>query len=144
MIMTKYILKPITDLSWVLLANGDRTALISQNDRGITAIGNIVTKHYKDLDDLKLQLGDDVTIELPAAIAAEPESGYINGFPIKHTTWYDTLIDPVPSYTRTANSTIRYSAGYYALKFAHGWTAAFCPKLSTYMLVLMVLVVASR
>jgi hypothetical protein len=127
----KYVLKQLLPTSWILLGDGDRLGLVSQEGDRIHLIGKIEPKIYNSLEDLADHLGSDLTIELPADGMPEPQSGDIDGYPVKHAGFHNATTDPIATYTRTEKSEIRYAAGYYALKFPHGWTAALCPKIVT-------------
>jgi hypothetical protein len=126
-----YSIKPITETSWILTKDGEKTAVITQTEKGVSVLGSVPKKKHETLNDLIQYLGNDVTIEAPTQQEIEKEAAEINGFPIKHDVCYDVQNEPIANYTRTKNSSIKYAAGYFALKFKHGWTASFCPKLST-------------
>ncbi|MBX9699951.1 MAG: hypothetical protein K2X74_10980 [Acetobacteraceae bacterium] len=129
--MTKYLMKPLTENSWILSVDGNKIGIISQTEAGVRILGNIPKKKFSNLDEFKKHVGGNLTIEEPAEPAAEAETGEIDGYPIKHALWHNPMTDPVSSYTRTKTSDIRYAAGYYAIKFVNGWTQSFCPKLAT-------------
>ena len=126
-----YSIKPITESSWILTRDGEKAAVISQTDNGVFVLGNVPKKKHSTFDDLIKYLGNDVTIEQPTELEIEKEAAEINGFPIKHDVSYDIQSEPIANYARAKNSSIKYAAGYFALKFKTGWTASFCPKLST-------------
>jgi hypothetical protein len=127
----KYSLRPLAENSWILSADGDRIGLVTRTDNKINVIGKLDKKEYENFDELSKKLGSKIQIEEPTPSTSDLETSVINGFPIKHTTYYNVATDPIVSYTRTEKSELRYAAGYYALKFPHGWTRSFCPKLST-------------
>jgi hypothetical protein len=125
----KNVMKKIADNTWILLQNGDRTALINLIDDKPTVIGNLSRKDFSTLDQLTEFLGGVTYEEIEQHV--EKEEGNIEGYPIRHSEFFDVMTDPVPSYTKTDRSRLRYAAGYYMIKFPQGWTAGFCPKLST-------------
>jgi hypothetical protein len=129
--MTRYSLKPLTENSWILLADGERSGLVNRVDDAIRVIGKIASGTHESIDALKIQLGGKLLIEQTVEPVQEKEQGQVNGYPIKHGEWHNVVVEPVPSYTRTAKSEHRYAAGYYGLRFPNGWTQSFCPKLST-------------
>ena len=43
----------------------------------------------------------------------------------------ERLQDSVPVYTKTANSTQDFAAGYWGILFPHGWRPSFCPRYKT-------------
>ena len=127
---SKFSLKPLNDKTWILLEDGERQSLVSQLADGSVMLFGKINHVYSSMHEFK-QNFQKITIEEPHTPETEKEQGNVEGFPVKHATWYNTLKDPLPSYTRTENSQIRYAAGYYALKFPNGWSASFCPKLTT-------------
>lgn len=129
--MSKYVLKPLTELTWILMSDGNRLGLVSQTSNGINIIGNIEPKQYKDIAELQKKFDNKLLIEKPIEVEHEPETVEVNGFPIKHKEFYNVLTETVSSYTRTETSSTRYAAGYYGLRFPNGWTSSFCPKLTT-------------
>ncbi len=129
--MPKILMKPLTETSWILTSDGERIGLVSQSQDGFSVIGKTLTGTFSSLSDLSKKLGSTIAIEQPPEPAQEKEAGAVNGYPIKHSEWYNVLDEPVPSYTRLEKGQTRYAAGYYGLKFSNGWTHSFCPKLAT-------------
>lgn len=61
------------------------------------------------------------------------EAFNVHGFPCEtspHNAVYD-LSKKLPIFTKREKSTSFYSAGYFIIKFAHGWVRSYCPKLIT-------------
>ena len=129
--MIRYTLKPLTETSWILAADGERIGLVSQVGERIKVLGKAAQGDHDSIDALRKKLGGKLLVEQPSEPPPEKEAGEVNGYPVKHPTWHNIVTEPVPSYTRTANSDTRYAAGYYALRFTNGWTQSFCPKLTT-------------
>lgn len=129
--MKKYVLRPLTESSWILSADGERVGLATKSEKGITVIGKIASGLHASIDDVEKTIGAKIVIEQPIEAPTEKESGSICGYPIKHSEWHNVLENPIPSYTRTAKSEHRYAAGYFGLRFPNGWTQSFCPKLAT-------------
>lgn len=129
--MTKFSLKPLTENSWILMVDGERTGLVSKAGDAIRVMGKVGTGTHQSLEEFGSKLGGKLSIEQPPEPVQEKEQGNVNGYPIKHGEWHNILLDPVPSYTRTAKSDHRYAAGYYGLRFPNGWTQSFCPKMAT-------------
>lgn len=127
----KYILRPLTENSWILLGDGNRLGLVNSADNKITVIGQITPKTYDNIEALQKRLGSKITIEKNIPAVKELELGEVFGFPVKHNSTHDLESEPVPNYLRSAKSKDRYAAGYYAIKFANGWTPWFCPRLTT-------------
>jgi hypothetical protein len=127
----RYSLKPLGDQCWLLTGDGDRIGLVNKINGEINVIGRLEPKHYADLAALETRLGGRLEIEAMTVNIREPELGNIDGYPVKHNTFFDSSMDPVPNYARTAKGRDRYAAGYYALRFPQGWTNSFCPRLNT-------------
>lgn len=58
---------------------------------------------------------------------------HVFGYPaLGSETFNNEEQDNLPCFTKTENSKVFYAAGYYAILFENnGWTASFCPKVST-------------
>ena len=129
--MKKIILKQLTDNSWIMMINGERCGIVSQTNDKLLVVGQQLKSEFLNFDQLAKKLGGKITFELPIEQQSEKEVGEINGYPIKHSNWFNTVLTPIPSYSRTQTSNARYAAGYYGVKFTNGWTPSFCPKLTT-------------
>lgn len=128
--MTKYSLKPLNDFAWILSVSGERHALVSQQKDGSLMLTGKINKVFKNMAELCASY-PKIIMEEPHVQETDKEQGQIEGYPIRHSTWYNVDKDPTPNYTRIEKSQIRYAAGYFALKMPNGWSASFCPKLST-------------
>lgn len=61
------------------------------------------------------------------------DSGDVYGYPANCKP-YNTVWDvkkKLPLFTKTEKSKSLHAAGYYIVKFEHGWVHSFCPKLTT-------------
>jgi hypothetical protein len=128
--MNDYKLKQITETSWILTSSGNRLAVITTDGNSYSAIGRLDEKRFENLEELRLYLGGNLSIEEPEEYI-ETESGNVDGYPIKHQSAYDVKTEEYPSYAKTQGSSNRFAAGYYGVKFSHGWVHSFCPKIST-------------
>lgn len=127
--MYDYSLKPMTETSWILQKNGSRLALLTSKEGSLIAIGKLGKTKFADIKDLEEFLGSKVEIEQPVEDASGDELGDINGYPVKHPNMVaaETELD-LPVYKRGKTE---HAAGYYGVKFAHGWVTSYCPKLTT-------------
>lgn len=127
--MTEYSLKPMTETSWILQKDGSRLALVTSKDGELIAIGKLGKNKFDSIKDLEKFLGSKVEIENPIEDASGDELGDIDGYPVKHPNMVaaDTELD-LPVYKRGKTE---HAAGYYGVKFAHGWVTSYCPKLTT-------------
>jgi hypothetical protein len=127
--MKKITAKPINTNSWILQEWGNRVGVLS-----LTEKWNVLDKtgqhSYSSLEELQslnewridFETGDE---------SSEPAVDKIGIFPIKHTLPQSIEMEPIVSYTKTTKSLIRFAAGYWGIRFDHGWTAVFCPKVET-------------
>lgn len=61
------------------------------------------------------------------------DSGEVHGYPTNCKP-YNTVWDvkkKLPLFTKTEKSKSLHAAGYYIVRFEHGWVHSFCPKLTT-------------
>lgn len=122
-----YSIKQLTDNSWILLENQNRLAVLTKNIQGkIQVLGNIEKKLFDTLSDVETHLGSKFEIEETVIQSQEIEK--IRGYPIKHTAVSEVDSTELPLYKK---GNVVYTAGYYGIKFDHGWSASYCPKLLT-------------
>ena len=128
--MQEYTMKPMTESSWILQRNGNRIALVTTKDGKLISIGKLEKNKFEDIKDLEKFLGSKIEIEQTEE-ESTAELGNVGGYPVKHAGAVPVDGAELPVYKRTKNSNTEYSAGYYGIKFNHGWTASYCPKLTT-------------
>jgi len=129
--MMTYSLKQISDKSYILSEFGNRVAILTKNDQGITTIGKLPVKKFENWDIFEKYLGKSIEFEIDVEEEnSDKEMLQISGLPVKHSVIFDIQENPT-SYTKIQGSKIRFAAGFFGIKFEHGWTASFCPKLST-------------
>lgn len=126
-----YKIRQLSEVSWLFLEDGERTGLVIQRPSDVIVIGGEFNGIYQNLADLRTKIGKTLAEEEITTAITDKEEGEIEGFPIRHGSWHNVMTSPIPSYTRSEKSQNRYAAGYYALRFPHGWTQSFCPKLAT-------------
>lgn len=119
----------ITDQSWILDDPQGRLGLLSlsQDTYKLLAAGN--SQEFSSLDLLEQQLNWSITF-VSRPQPAESLNSQIDHLPIKHTDFHNVQKLPVISYTKQANSNVRFAAGFWGLKF-NAWQGSFCPKLAT-------------
>ncbi len=125
-----YSLKQISEQSYILSELGNRIAILTKTNNGITAIGKLSKKHFENWDLLEKHLGKTLVYETDNDDTNTKELIYLSGFPVKHSITYDVQENPL-SYTKQEGSKIRYAPGYWGVLFDNGWTTSYCPKLST-------------
>ena len=127
--MKKITAKAINTNSWILQEWGTRAGILSHTDKW-----NVLDKsgyhQYPSLEELQTNMGWQIEFD-QRDDSSEPAVDKIGNMPIKHPLPQSIQLDPIASYTKTTKSSVRFAAGYWALKFDHGWTAVFCPKVET-------------
>lgn len=127
--VSAYTLKPMTDSSWILQKDGVRLALVTSKDGALKTIGKLDRSDFKDIKDLEKFLACKIEIEQPDEDSGGDEVGNIEGYPIKHQAVLQSESDmDLPTYKRGKTE---HAAGYYGVKFKHGWVTSYCPKLTT-------------
>jgi hypothetical protein len=118
----------MTETSWILQRDGMRLALLTAKDGELISMGKLGKSKFADIGDLEKFLGSKVEIEQPDEELTE-ELAVINGYPAKHSgaAAAETELD-LPVYLRGKTE---HAAGYYGVKFSHGWVTSYCPKLTT-------------
>lgn len=128
--MNSYILKPLTESSWILQQNGNRLALITKNSNKLHALGKLDQTVFDDFKTLEKFLGSKLEVEKHEDEEVA-ELGNISGYPAKHTGAQAVEGQELPVYRRSATSNTVYAAGYYGIQFPNGWVQSYCPKLTT-------------
>lgn len=127
--MERYLLKPMTESSWILHKDGVRLALVTERNGQLAAMGKLGKSQFKDVDDLAQYLNARIEVEQPAAEIDEEILGDIQGYPIKHQAVIPIEhASDLPLYRRGKTE---HAAGFYGVKFKNGWVHSFCPKSST-------------
>lgn len=121
---------PLTDQSWILLEWGNRLGLLSNSGSAVKLITSASSEQFDSVDSMCAVKQWTIKFEKPAE-KEEKETQKINHLPIKHSEAHDVELTPLISYAKQQGSSVRFAAGYWALRFSHAWTAAFCPKLTT-------------
>jgi len=118
---------------WIVEDQGEKIATIQAVDDGsVVWVDN--TQHRVKYPSIKL-LTKDHNIILDKVVKKEKtaHAHEIHGFPTSNKPW-NSLWDvhhQFPIYTKTSKSKSYFCAGYYIIKFNHGWSKAYCPKYIT-------------
>jgi hypothetical protein len=98
-----------------------------------SVIANIKNKQmtFQNLDDLRSKY--NITFSNKKFNSVKTVDNEVYDFPTSHqphnALWH--VDKKLPIYTKTAKSNSYHCAGYYIIKFEHGWVKSFCPKLLT-------------
>jgi hypothetical protein len=117
---------------WVLEEdNGDKVGTISFKNNVVTAIIKDKSQVFSNLDELSAKY--NITFNKRAKPAKTEISTEVYDYPTAHTP-YNALWHverKLPIYTKTNKSNSYHCAGYYIIRFDHGWVKSFSPKLIT-------------
>lgn len=122
--MTK--LLQLTNNSWILRTKTGTNGLLFFDEEKYVFMNTQVRNEFPTLDDVEKKFGK-LTVEERSI--EEDENSTIDGYPVKHLG-VNVLSENPPTYKIGNNKTV-YVAGYWGIKFANGWSPAFCPKQST-------------
>ena len=118
---------------WILEEeNGSRIGTISLKNNSVVAVIGNDSETFKNLDELAARYKVSFNKKSKPTKAAESETE-VYDFPTAHTPhnalWH--VERKLPIYTKTSKSNSYHCAGYYIIKFEHGWVKSFSPKLIT-------------
>jgi hypothetical protein len=117
---------------WILEEdNGQRVGTISVKNDSVTAVIGNDSHTFKNLNELAKRY--NVSFNKRAKPAKPNLDMEVYDFPTAHTPhnalWH--VERKLPIYTKTSKSNSYHCAGYYIIKFEHGWVKSFSPKLIT-------------
>jgi len=130
-------LKPITDKSWLVLADDgiQHVALLSEQKDKLILIAKNVKTVFNNRAELQDFFAEDIFKNVVVDEKKDEVEYFVKGYPVDSDTPFEAdpakIASELPLYTKTINSDIYYAAGYYCLQFPKGWMHSFCPKLDT-------------
>jgi len=133
MLNTKMKAKTIVENKfWILEEeDGKRVGTISLKDNKVTAVIGNQNLMFTNLNELSAKY--NVTFIKKFKETTKQLSNEVYDYPTAHTPytalWH--VERKLPIYTKTNKSNSYHCAGYYIIKFEHGWVKSFCPKLIT-------------
>jgi hypothetical protein len=117
---------------WILEEDdGKRIGTISSKNNVVTAIINETKQSFSNLEELSLKY--NVSFNKKARTEKPTCEMEVYDFPTAHSP-YNALWHvekKLPIYTKTNKSNSYHCAGYYIIRFEHGWVKSFSPKLIT-------------
>lgn len=124
----------VADKFWILENNeGLRQGTMRQNTGSVIVNLDNQTLTYESLDDACWNLSINMAGKTMDVSDVENNNDMLMNFPIKcpafNSAW--DVKKKIPVFTKTAKSRTLHAAGYFIIKFNHGWTQSFCPKVST-------------
>ena len=127
--MKKIQARAINDRSWIVTEWGNRVGVLSCSQDRWTFLEKGSIQRFDSLASLQSHL--DWQLEFEQTEDREEPVDRIQHLPTRHPNPQNIQLEPYISYTRTTNSSLRFAAGYWGIRFAHGWVPGFCPKLET-------------
>ena len=125
----------VPDKEWLVTENNQKVGAISKNKKGYVFHRNGKTLGFKNLNEVKAQLGIELFEESikKAKKDVDNKNHYIYDFPCRAKP-YDpvySIKNKLPLFAKSPKSKSRYCAGYYVILRGKGWATSFCPKLIT-------------
>ena len=126
----------VPDREWLVTDNNQKVGAITKCKRGYTFHKNGKSIGFKNLSEMKSQLGIalfEESIKNSKKETVDNKNYYIYDFPCSSKP-YDPLYsvrEKIPLYAKSPKSKSQYCAGYYVVQFRKGWVKSFCPKLIT-------------
>ena len=117
---------------WVIEQNGIRVGTIQRQDDDnfiVTGTDSSIGQFTK----AEIEKQFNIFSEVAETVTTKDVKLEVYGYPTKHTP-YNSVLDvkhKIPLYSKSANSSNMYAAGYYLVHFPKGWVKGFCPKLTT-------------
>jgi hypothetical protein len=125
----------VPNKEWLVTDNNQKIGAISKSKKGYVFHRNGKEVGFKNLADVKAQLGIVLFEEGMKRTTGDPESkGYtIYDYPCSSKPYEPvySVKEKLPLYAKSAKSKSRYCAGFYIIKFRKGWVKSYCPKLIT-------------
>lgn len=122
------------DKFWILEdQNGTKKGTLRVTADGqLNALVDGVTANFPDWPSCIRELDlVDLIEKKPPPVENEPQE--VNGFPTNcppfNPVW--DMKKKLPLFTKAEKSQSQHAAGFYIIKFDHGWVSSFCPKLTT-------------
>jgi len=117
---------------WILEEdNGKKVGTISLKNNKVTAIINDTQQSFNNLDELSSRY--NVAFNKKTKLAKLTPDMEVYDFTTAHTPfnalWH--VERKLPIYTKTNKSNSYHCAGFYIIRFEHGWVKSFSPKLIT-------------
>jgi hypothetical protein len=125
----------VPNKEWLVTDNNKKIGAISKSKKGYIFHRNGREMGFKNLADVKAQLGIVLFEEGMKRTTGDTENkGHmIYDYPCSSRPYEPvySVKEKLPLYAKSAKSKSRYCAGFYIIKFRKGWVKSFCPKLIT-------------
>ena len=131
--MTELRAKPVVKNKFWIVQDGDQKVATIQaiDEGGFVYVHDNQREKFPTVNLLKKKL--NINFERVAAKTKTKPAHEVYDYPCSARP-YNELWDvskKIPIYTKTEKSKSFFCAGYYIIRFEHGWVKSFCPKLIT-------------
>lgn len=109
---------------WIVEHNGSKIGTLKNTEKGYILYNNHNCEEivYEDLNEFVIKEKKSKTFI----------NDVVYGYPANtEQAHHIELLDNVPVFKKTANSSVYVAAGYYCLLFPMGWRPSFCPRVDT-------------
>ena len=125
----------VPNQEWLVTDNNKKIGAISKNKKGYVFYHKGKTVGFKNINDIKTQLGIALFEEGIKKVKNEVlDKNYnIYDYPCSSKPYEPvySVKEKLPLYAKSLKSKSRYCAGHYIIKFRKGWVKSYCPKLIT-------------
>lgn len=124
----------VPNKEWLVTEENKKIGSISKGKKGYTFLRNGRSLDFKDLNDLKKQLGIALFEESIKRHKDQQDKSYsIYDFPCRSKPYEPvySVKKKLPLFAKSPKSKSQYCAGYYIILRRKGWATSFCPKLIT-------------
>ena len=123
----------IPNKEWLIEDEGRKIGSVAKHKKGYEFLRKGQKFEFKNLDELKQELGIVLSDTIKKSNDPEPVTFSIYDYPCGSKP-YDPMYNvkkKLPLFAKSDKSKSQYCAGYYVIKFRKGWVKSFCPKLIT-------------
>jgi hypothetical protein len=125
----------VPNQEWLVTDNNKKIGAISKNKKGYVFYHKGKTVDFKNINDIKTQLGIALFEEGIKKIKNDSTDKNYNiyDYPCSSKPYEPvySVKEKLPLYAKSSKSKSRYCAGHYIIKFRKGWVKSYCPKLIT-------------
>ena len=126
----------VPDREWLITDNNKKIGGITKNKKGYVFYHKGKTLGFKDINDLKAELGIalfEEGIKKAKGDSTDNKTYNIYDYPCSSKPYEPvySVKEKLPLYAKSSKSKSKYCAGHYIIKFRKGWVKSFCPKLIT-------------
>lgn len=117
----------MTECSWILSKGSSKYGIIVERDKKYIVLGGVFRGIYDDVGDLEARLKDKIKFE---SKVIEDVEYTVGDYTVNDQPFDIELDGEFPTFTKKEGSSIRFAAGFFALKYEK-WQTSVCPKVKT-------------